>query len=133
MVSPRSWLKKKVLAHVSRRNDARRVQLGQERGIAPETFGASVSPAGHLVIGGCDVADLARRFGTPLYVVDAQKLRNDYAAFSGGFSAVYPHVEIGYSYKTNPLPGVIRVLHDCGALAEVISGSRCASATRRTT
>jgi diaminopimelate decarboxylase len=121
MVSPRSWLKKKVLAHVSRRNDARRVQLGQERGIPPETFGASVSPAGHLVIGGCDVADLARRFGTPLYVVDAQKLRNDYAAFSGGFSAVYPHVEIGYSYKTNPLPGVIRVLHDCGALAEVIS------------
>jgi diaminopimelate decarboxylase len=30
-------------------------------------------------------------------------------------------VEIGYSYKTNPLPGVLQTLHRAGASAEVIS------------
>jgi diaminopimelate decarboxylase len=30
-------------------------------------------------------------------------------------------VEVGYSYKTNPLPGVLRTLHGFGAWAEVIS------------
>jgi len=30
-------------------------------------------------------------------------------------------VEIGYSYKTNPLPGVLKILHRAGASAEVIS------------
>lgn len=121
MLNPRSWLKQRILRYVAARNDARRAALGQERGLRPETWGASVSTSGHLTIGGCDVVDLARQFGTPLYVVDERKLRSDYQGFIDGFRQLYPKVEVGYSYKTNPLPEVIRVLHDCGALAEVIS------------
>jgi diaminopimelate decarboxylase len=117
----RRWLKRKVLEHVDARNNALRRQLGQERGLPPERWGATVSGAGRLLIGGCDVADLAREFGTPLYVIDADRLRRDFESFRGSFRSVYPNVEIGYSYKTNPLPGAIRVLHECGALAEVIS------------
>ena len=121
MFNPRSWLKQKVFRWVVARNEERRRALGQQCGLRPETWGASVNASGHLVIGGCDVVDLARRFGTPLYVVDEHKLRLDCAAFVDAFRAHYPKVELGYSYKTNPLPGVIKVLHDCGALAEVIS------------
>ena len=121
MLNPRSWLKQRVLRHVVARNDARRHALGQLRGLPPEAWQAAVSPQGHLVIGGCDVVELARQFGTPLYVVDERKLRRDYQSFIDGFRQFYPKVEVGYSYKTNPLPGVIRVLHDCGALAEAIS------------
>jgi diaminopimelate decarboxylase len=121
MQNPRSWLKRRVLRYVAARNDAQRLSLGQARGLPPEAWGAGVSADGHLLIGGCDVVELARRFGTPLYVVDERKLRRDYQAFVDGFREFYPKVEVGYSYKTNPLPEVIRVLHDCGALAEVIS------------
>jgi diaminopimelate decarboxylase len=121
MLNPRSWLKAKVLRSVAARNDARRAALGQVRGLPPQTWGASVSSQGHLTVGGCDVVELARRFGTPLYIVDEMKLRADCRRFVDEFRRFYPHVELGYSYKTNPLPGVIKTLHDCGALAEVIS------------
>ncbi|HTE42864.1 MAG TPA: alanine racemase, partial [Steroidobacteraceae bacterium] len=70
---------------------------------------------------GCDTVELAREFGTPLYVVDERKLRHDYNTFVDSFRKLYPNMELGYSYKTNPLPEVIRVLHDAGALAECIS------------
>ena len=36
---------------------------------------AAVNAAGHLEIGGCDLRDLADRFGTPLYVYDTATLR----------------------------------------------------------
>jgi diaminopimelate decarboxylase len=121
MLNPRSWLKQRVLRAVVSRNDARRRALGQTRGIPPEAWGADVSTQGHLVIGGCDVVELAREFGTPLYVVDERKLRADYQRFVDSFRKFYPKTEVGYSYKTNPLPEAIRVLHDCGALAEAIS------------
>jgi diaminopimelate decarboxylase len=121
MMNPRSWLKQRVLRHVAERNDRLRRSLGQTRGLPPEAWQAAVSSRGHLEIGGCDVVELARRFGTPLYVVDERKLRRDYLGFINGFRQFLPKVEVGYSYKTNPLPEVIRVLHDCGALAEVIS------------
>jgi diaminopimelate decarboxylase len=109
-----------VLAHVAARNDRRRRELGQDRGLPPSHWGATVAD-GRLRIASCDVADLSAKYGTPLYVVDERRLRNDFSSFSGAFEALYPKVEVGCSYKTNPLPGVLRILHDCGALAEVIS------------
>ena len=35
----------------------------------------------HLSIGGCDLVDLAREFGTPLYIFDEVTLRNMCAQF----------------------------------------------------
>lgn len=35
----------------------------------------SVTPQGHLAVGGVDTVDLARQFGAPLYVVDEDQLR----------------------------------------------------------
>ncbi len=121
MLNLRNRVKKFVLQQVVARNARRRASLGQERGLPPAAWDAAVSTQGHLAIGGCDVVDLAHRFGTPLYVVDRRRLAKDFAAFDSGFRSHWPNVEIGYSYKTNPLPGVIQALHECGALAEVIS------------
>jgi diaminopimelate decarboxylase len=121
MLNPRSWLKQGVLSHVAERNEVRRKALGQERGIPPQAWDATVSPDGQLTLGGCRVGDLAREYGTPLYIVDEQRLRRDCKGFVAAFERHYPKVELGYSYKTNPLPGAIRIIHDCGALAEVIS------------
>lgn len=117
----RSGAKRFLIDRQHRRNQARRIAWGQEEGVRPEAWSASVSASGHLVIGGCDVVDLARQFGTPLLIVDRSRLEADYRRFHEGFARLYPKVEIGYSYKTNPLPGVIAVLHELGAIAEVIS------------
>lgn len=84
-------------------------------------WGLEADPAGRLVWDGCRLDELAREFGTPLHVVSRKRLEDNYRTFRDAFSSRYPRVDVGYSYKTNPLPGVIRALHDFGASAEVIS------------
>ncbi|MGH6610991.1 MAG: hypothetical protein ACRECQ_12125, partial [Burkholderiaceae bacterium] len=113
--------KKFLIARVHSRNEQQRSRLQQVDGIAPAAWDASVGDTGNLVIGGVDLAALAQQYGTPLHVVNQARLLADYERFERSFRSLYPNVAIGYSYKTNPLPGVLKVLHDAGALAEVIS------------
>ncbi|NLP11743.1 hypothetical protein GX408_15195 [bacterium] len=82
---------------------------------------ATVDPQHHLLVGGCDCTRLAADHGTPLFVVDEKKIRDNYQAFDRALTAHGIEQGIYYSYKTNPVPGILRVLHDCGAGAEVIS------------
>jgi diaminopimelate decarboxylase len=118
----RKTAKQLWLSLTRRADERRRHELGmQDCDLAPELWDASVNDKGHLVLGGLDAVDLADELGTPLHVVDKGRLRQNYIDFRESFRRHYPHVEIGYSYKTNPLPGVLRSLHDFGASAEVIS------------
>jgi diaminopimelate decarboxylase len=114
---------KRIWLAAARRADLRRRrELGLlERDLPPELWDAGVDRTGHMTIGGCDVVELAERFGTPLYVVDRSRLERNYTTFVQSFRAHHPHVELDYSYKTNPLPGALRELHRMGAGAEVIS------------
>jgi diaminopimelate decarboxylase len=84
-------------------------------------WGISIDSQKHLIIQNCDAVTLADRYGTPLYVVDKKRLEDNYLHFYSSFAKKFPRVEVAYSYKTNPLPRVINVLHKLGASAEVIS------------
>ena len=84
-------------------------------------WGLGVNEKEHLVIGGCDCVELAGEYGTPLHVVDKGLLQRTYNEFYESFNSHAIDSEIYYSYKTNPIPGILRVLHDSGAGAEVIS------------
>jgi diaminopimelate decarboxylase len=102
--------------------ERRRRHLDQVDGaLPPALWDAQIDRAGHLVVSGCDIVELARRHGTPLHVVSRPRLAKDFGRFSRAFAKRWPKVEIAYSYKTNPLPGVLRELHALGAWAEVIS------------
>lgn len=100
---------------------AERERLGHLRGFPPALWNAGINDAGHLTIGGLDCVELAAQFGTPLHVVHHARLKQDFLGFRGAFAAHWPRVELGCSYKTNPLPGVLQCLHELGAFAEVIS------------
>ena len=50
----------------------------------------SVNQAGHLAIGGADTLELARTYGTPLYVVDEGKLRSNMQRFSALLRECFP-------------------------------------------
>ncbi|GAK56883.1 decarboxylase, pyridoxal-dependent [Candidatus Vecturithrix granuli] len=84
-------------------------------------WGLQVNERGHLVIGGCDCVELAEEYGTPVHIVDSDLLQRNYHAFRESFTSHDIQVEIYYSYKTNPIPGILRILHEYGAGAEVIS------------
>ena len=84
-------------------------------------WGLKVTQRGHLVIGECDCVELVKEYGTPLHIVDKNLLQKNYDEFYESFEFHNIDFEIYYSYKTNPIPGIIKLLHESGAGAEVIS------------
>lgn len=60
---------------------------------------AEVNAAGRLAVGGCDLRDLADRFGTPLYVYDVATLRAQLRGYREAFASAYPDSELVYASK----------------------------------
>ncbi|KXB00049.1 hypothetical protein AKJ42_01860 [candidate division MSBL1 archaeon SCGC-AAA261C02] len=76
---------------------------------------------GHLVIGGVSAVDLAERFGTPLYVMDEQRIRENYQRFYQAFSKRWDNARVWYAYKANSNMAICKLLWDEGCGAEVSS------------
>ena len=64
--------------------------------IMPQT--AKVDSSGHLTIGGCDTVDLAKRYGTPLWIMDEETILQAGRALKEGLS-VYPNARGLYAGK----------------------------------
>ncbi len=60
---------------------------------------------------------LARRHGTPLFIVDHDALRRNYATFKKHL----PRVQAYYAVKANPDPAIVRTLYRAGASFDVAS------------
>lgn len=73
-------------------------------------------------IEGVPVSELVAAFGSPLFVFSERILRQKYREAKKALDAVYPHVQFGWSYKTNYLNAICKVFHEEGACAEVVSG-----------
>lgn len=64
---------------------------------------------------------LADEHGASFYVLSGARFRANFKALRDAFSAHYPDVNIGYSYKTNYTPQLCRIVHELGGYAEVVS------------
>jgi ornithine decarboxylase len=60
---------------------------------------------------------LATEYGTPLFVVDHEELRRNYAVFK----KYLPRVQAYYAVKANPDPAIVRTLFEAGASFDVAS------------
>ena len=91
---------------------------------------ADVTADGALVVGGCDVRDLAREFGTPLFVVDEADVR----ARAAEYVAAYDHGDhpfhVFYASKAFLSVSVARWVFDAGLGIDVASGGELAVALR---
>ncbi|MGI9577327.1 MAG: diaminopimelate decarboxylase [Microthrixaceae bacterium] len=90
--------------------------------LLPDT--AAVDDAGHLRIGGIDLIDLARDFGTPLFVYDEQHLRNRAAEAVDALGAG------GAIYATKAFlcVAMARLVHEEGMRLDVATGGELAVA-----
>ena len=57
------------------------------------------------------IEHLVRRFGSPLFVIDAQRVRAQYRSLS----AALPGVALYYAIKSLPHPAIVTVLRQEGA------------------
>lgn len=69
---------------------------------------------------GVPIAELARKFGTPLYVYSQNTIRERYRAFDEAFAGV-PHT-ICYSVKANSNLSLLKILSEMGSGFDVVSG-----------
>lgn len=72
-------------------------------------------------IAGVSVDELVERFGSPLFVLDEQRLRDNARRLKNAFAHRWPRVIHAWSYKTNYLGAVCNTLHQEGYIAEVVS------------
>ncbi|MDR1513510.1 MAG: diaminopimelate decarboxylase [Propionibacteriaceae bacterium] len=85
---------------------------------------ADRGPDGALVVAGHSSADLARDFGTPLYVVDESEFR----ARARAFAEAFPDWQIFYAGKAFLSRGVARWVDEEGLGLDVCSGNELAVA-----
>ncbi|MBT8507527.1 diaminopimelate decarboxylase [Methanomicrobiaceae archaeon CYW5] len=76
---------------------------------------------GHLHIGSHDTVALAKKYGTPLYVTDEQRIRANFMAYREALTGYYDRVQMLYAAKANGNLAVLRVFADMGAGADVFS------------
>jgi len=86
-------------------------------------FGSSPAYARRTrtAIDGVGIDELVAEYGSPLFVFSETTLRQTYRDIYTAFATRYPHVTFGWSYKTNYLPAICAILHQEGAIAEVVS------------
>jgi diaminopimelate decarboxylase len=81
-----------------------------------------INAEGILEIGGCSAVDLAREFGTPLYVVDEQCLRDTCRGYRSTFESRYPKSTISFSSKVFTTMAICRIVEEEGLGVDVSSG-----------
>lgn len=78
---------------------------------------------GHLTIGGCDAVELARIYGTPLYVMDEGTIRQALRAYKKSIEENYESGGIvAYASKACSFKEIYRIVMQEGCGADVVSG-----------
>jgi diaminopimelate decarboxylase len=83
---------------------------------------AEVNNQEHLVIGGCDVVDLANEFGTPLYLFDELTLRHKCREFKDEFCKYHPDTLVTYACKAFLNRALALIFKEEGLGLDVVSG-----------
>ena len=96
------------------------IMFPQSRKIYPDS--AEIDGQGHLVIGGCDVLELASQFGTPLYIFDEETLRRRCRQFIEEFRSRHSETTVVYACKAYVNPALARLLMEEGLGLDVVSG-----------
>ncbi|AQS58570.1 diaminopimelate decarboxylase [Desulforamulus ferrireducens] len=83
----------------------------------------------HLEIGGCDAAELASKFGTPLYVIDETFFRQNCRAYYRAFTEEYG-AEVIYACKTLINLAICTIIAQEGLSLDVVSGGELSTAVK---
>ena len=83
---------------------------------------------GALACEDVSLAELAERYGTPLYVYSEKSIRDRYRALDEAYASI-PHL-ICYAMKANDNLAIVRMLAGLGAGADIVSGGELFRARR---
>jgi diaminopimelate decarboxylase len=84
--------------------------------------GSRVNERGRLEIAGCDLVELADRFGTPAYIYSEDDIRGRAREYVRAFEERTDAFEVIYASKALPATAVYRLMREEGLSVDVASG-----------
>ena len=109
--------------------EAGRDSTSPNRNLTPLT--TALDQKGRLCVGGCVLSDLARRYGTPLYVLDEATLRSTAQAYRSALAAHYPGPALAlYASKANSSLAITAVVAAEGLGLDAVSAGELLTAVR---
>ncbi|MFH1032448.1 MAG: diaminopimelate decarboxylase [Chloroflexota bacterium] len=81
-----------------------------------------INKRGHLIIGGCDTTELAKEFGTPLYLFDELTLRDKCYETKVEFTNRYSETTVIYACKAFINKALLLLMEEEGMGLDVVSG-----------
>ncbi len=91
----------------------------------------SVSPCGHLTVGGVDVVSLAKKYGTPLYIMDEDKIRRVCKEYTNALAECWgDSFLVQYASKAFCTKYMYKILDEEGLGADVVSGGELYTALK---
>jgi len=81
-----------------------------------------INEKGHLTIGGCDTVELVKEFGSPLYVMDEQHIRDICRDYYQSFAAKYPNAEVIYASKAFMTMAMAKIIMQEKLGLDIVSG-----------
>lgn len=76
---------------------------------------------GHLLIGGVDTVQLAEQYGTPLYVYDVERIRQNARSFVQTFQNLGVQAQVAYASKAFSSIAMLQVAKEEGLSLDVVS------------
>lgn len=74
--------------------------------------------------------EAAAEYGDSFYILDSKLFQANYDEMLESFQRYYPNTHIAYSYKTNYIPKLCRIIQENGGYAEVVSEMEWALAVK---
>ncbi len=91
----------------------------------------SVNESGNLSIGGCDVADLAERYGTPAYIMDEDEIRGNCRVYNKAMREYYGgNGLVLYASKALCCKYIYRIMKEENMGVDVVSGGELYTALK---
>ncbi|RDI41279.1 diaminopimelate decarboxylase [Falsibacillus pallidus] len=82
---------------------------------------SAINEAGHLEIGGCDTVELAKKYGTPLYVYDVALIRERARGFKETFDRLNVKAQVAYASKAFSSIAMVQLAAEEGLSLDVVS------------
>jgi len=74
-----------------------------------------------LFISGMAVESLAEKYGTPLFVINATRIKEKYELLHNSFQKQLGKIDIHYAMKANSTPAVLKLLEKLGSCIDAVS------------
>ncbi|SDH37751.1 diaminopimelate decarboxylase [Alteribacillus bidgolensis] len=91
---------------------------------------SKINSLGHLEIGGVDTVDIAKKYGTPVYVYDVALIRERASGFKKAFEEAGVQHQVAYASKAFSCIAMVQLADQLGLSLDIVSGGELMTAKK---